>query len=207
MLMPEPHGRQIPHACHVDTQDIRACFSYDRAFRLQLEIPFLHDIRRDESVALVMKNPSSADQYHADTTIRKVEEYVHRNFLSAARLVVLNLFAYRATDPSAVEKTRRLFGFASIVGHGNDATIAAAVQASDHVILGWGARSGIDQGDYERRIGQLAEILLPHRHRLWHVGNLTIDSHPRHPLQWAYRSPKKRLPSNWPWWPTRGAET
>ena len=205
--MPEPHGRQLPHACHVDTKDIRACFSCDRAHRLKLEIPFTHDNRRHETVALVMKNPSSADQYHADTTIRRVEEYVHRNFRSAARLIVLNLFAYRATDPSTVEKTRRLSGLESIVGDGNDAAITAAVQASDHVILGWGARSGIDQSDYERRILRLAEILQPHRRRLWHVRDLMINSHPRHPLQWAYGSPKERLPSSWPWWPTRDAET
>lgn len=205
--MPEPHGRQIPHACHVDTQDIRAFFSCDRALRLKLEIPFIPENRRDQAVAVVMKNPSSADQYIADTTIRRVEEYVYRNVRSAARLTVVNLFAYRATDPSDVEETRRSSGLDSIVGDGNDAAITAAVQASDQVILGWGAPSGIDQGDYERRIRQVAQILQPYRRRLWHVSDLTIDSHPRHPLQWAYGSPKNRLTSNWPWWPRSDAET
>lgn len=204
--MPEPHGRQIPHASQVATEDIRACFSCDRAHRLKLEIPFTEENRRDETVAVVMKNPSSADQFNADATIRRVEEYVHRNFRSAARITVLNLFAYRATDPRAVERTRRRSGLDSIVGDSNDAAITAALQASDHVILGWGARSGIDQNDYEQRIRRLAEILQPHRPRLWHVSGLTIDSHPRHPLQWAYGSPKRRLPSNWPWWTSCAAE-
>ena len=191
----------MPHASHVDTQGIRAAFSCDRALRLKLEIPFIHQNKRDETVAIVMKNPSSADQYNADTTIRRVEEYVYRSFRSAARLTVVNLLAYRATAPGDVEATRWLSGLDSIVGEGNNAAITAAVQTSDHVILGWGAPSGIDQSEYERRIRQVAEILQPNRPRLWHVGKLTFNSHPRHPLQWGYASPKKRLPTNWPWWP------
>ena len=205
--MPEPTGRQIPHASHVATRAIRACFSCDRVLRLKLEIPFKRDNRRDQTVAIVMKNPSSADEHNADTTIRRVEEYVHRNFRSAATLTVLNLFAYRATDPADVEETRRLSGLDSIVGDGNDAAISAAGQASDQVILGWGAPSGIDQVDYKRRIQQVTEILQPYRHKLWHVSPLTSDSHPRHPLQWAYGSPKNRLTSTWPWWPSRHADT
>lgn len=204
--MPEPHGQQIPHASHVATRDIRACFSCDRVLRLKLEIPFIRDNRRNQTVALVMKNPSSADQNKADTTIRRVEEYVHQNFRSAATLTVLNLFAYRATDPSDVEETRRSFGLDRIVGDGNDAVITAAVRASDQVILGWGAPSGIHQGDYERRIRQVADMLQPYRRKLWHVCDLTVDSHPRHPLQWGYDSPKNRLPTNWPWWPRRRAD-
>ena len=205
--MPEPHGRQIPHSPHVVTQDIRACFSCDRAFRFRLDIPLRPENGRDETVAIVMKNPSSADEHNADTTIRRVEEYVHRNFRSAATLTVLNLFAYRATDPRDVKRARHRSGLDSIVGAGNDAAIAATVDASDDVVLGWGARSGIDQGDYERRIRQVAVILHPHRRRLWHINDLTIDAHPRHALQWAYNSPKSRLPSNWPWWPNANAAT
>ena len=202
--MPEPHGRQIAHYRYVVTQDIRASFSRDRAFRFKLDIPYRPENGREQTVAIVLKKPSSADEYNADTTIRRVEEYVHRNFRSAARLTVLILFAYRATDPRNVEGVRRLSGLDSIVGDGNDAAIAAMVDASDDVILGWGARSGIDQGDYERRIQQVAAILHPHRHKLWHVGDLTIGAHPRHALQWAYASPKWQLPSIWTWWPSAG---
>ena len=183
--MPEPHGRQMAHFRYVVTQDVRASFSCDRAFRYKLDIPYRPANGRDQTVAVIMKNPSSADEYNADTTIRRVEEYVHRNFRSAARLTVLNLFAYRATDPRNVEEARRLSGLDSIVGDGNDAAIAAIVDTSDDVILGWGAHSGIDQGDYERRIRQVAAILLPHRRKLWHVRDLTIDAHPRHALRWA----------------------
>ena len=203
--MPEPHGRQIAHFRYVVRQDVRASFSRDRAFRFKLDIPYRPENGRDQTVAIVMKNPSSADEYNADTTIRRVEEYVHRNFQSAARLTVLNLFAYRATDPRNVEVARRLSGLDSIVGDGNDAAIAATVDASDDVILGWGARSGIDQRDYEKRVRQVAGILHPHRRKLWHVSDLTIDAHPRHALQWGYASPKRQLPSIWTWWPSAGS--
>ena len=127
-----------------------------------------------------MKNPSSADECNADNTLRRVEEYVHQNFRSAAKLTVLNLFAYRATDPRNVERSRRLRGLDSIVGGGNDAAIVAA---SNDVIVGWGACSGIDQGDHDRRIRQAAAILHPHQRKVWHVRDLTIDGHPQHPLQ------------------------
>ena len=97
--MPEPHGRQIAHSRHVVRQDVRACFSSDRTFRFKLDIPYRRENGRNQTVAVVMKNLSSADECNADTTIRRVEEYVHRNFRLAAALTVLNLLAYRATDP------------------------------------------------------------------------------------------------------------
>ena len=72
--MPEPYGRQIPHSNHVDRQRIRPCFSHDRVFRYKLNIPFLPENGRNQTVTAIMKNPSSADEFNADTTILRLEE-------------------------------------------------------------------------------------------------------------------------------------
>ena len=105
----------------------------------------------------------------------------------------------RDTDPKNVERRRGLSGLDSIVGNRNDATIASVMDESDHVILAWGARSGINEDDYCRRIGQVAQILHPHRRKLWHVKTLTKDDHPRHALQWGYTSQRAKISPNWRW--------
>ena len=194
-----PLGRQICHSRCVVRTGVSPWFSPDKAFRYKLEIPYRSENGRDRTVAVILKNPSSADEHNADTTIRRVEEYVHRNFPQAATLIVLNLFAYRATYPKDVEKRLRLDGLDSIVGNSNDDAIAATIDASDDVILAWGARSGINKDEYFKRISQVSEILNPHRLKLWHVKALTKDGHPRHALQWAYDSPKTRILPNWRW--------
>ncbi len=84
------------------------------------------------AVCFVMLNPSTADAEQDDPTIRRCIGYAKR--FGAERLIVVNLFAFRSTDPDA------LYGMSrdAAIGPENDAYILDAWQRSKIVICAWG---------------------------------------------------------------------
>ena len=86
----------------------------------------------DGAICFVMLNPSTADETADDPTIRRCMGYGRT--LGAARLEVVNLFAYRSTSPDA------LYGMSKdmAIGPENDRHIAEACNASRIVVCAWG---------------------------------------------------------------------
>ena len=85
----------------------------------------------------LMLNPSTADATKDDPTIRKVMGFTKRNGYGVA--LVVNLFAYRATDPDEVRTlTRSALGDPE--GPHNCAAIMQAAEISDAVVCAWGAQ-------------------------------------------------------------------
>ena len=80
---------------------------------------------------LVMLNPSTADATLDDATIRSCVRLL--NGQGYGSMEVVNVYAYRATDPSELTKQADPFG------PRNETTIAAAVGRCDVVICAWGA--------------------------------------------------------------------
>ena len=163
--MPPRLGRQLPHFENVAVSEIRERFSCTRTHRYSLEIPYRPARCRDQLVSVILKNPSSADASHADTTVRRVETYVYRCFERAATLVVLNLFALRATDPPDLVdhiSPRRPY---NAIGCRNDAVILNYLERSHDIVLAWGGKSGIPETAYHQRIRTVAEMLEPHAHK------------------------------------------
>ena len=106
-------GRQIPHFEMVDISSIEAAFSRDKRYRYQLTMRYndnLMDSGRKESAAVIMKNPSAADALRADATIRKVETFVYHRFPGVRWLHILNIFAFRGTDPADLNDAFKKFG-------------------------------------------------------------------------------------------------
>ena len=83
-------------------------------------------------VAWLMLNPSTADADQDDPTIRKVVGFSRR--AGYGRVVVVNLFAWRATDPKDCRAH-----LAEAEGHGNFHAIMQAVTDSEAVVCAWGA--------------------------------------------------------------------
>ena len=118
----------------------------------------------DEStVTFIGLNPSTADEYADDPTIRRCIGFARS--WGFGRLKMLNLYAYRATDPLRLADTD------DPVGPHNDCTISKVVGGSDLVICAWGVRAG-----HDRAAKVLAFIGAPH------CLGLTKDGYPRHPL-------------------------
>jgi hypothetical protein len=142
-----------------------AVFSFCRRYRYLL-------VRRvgfgDRVVAFLMLNPSTADEANNDPTIRRCIDFATRDGFGVLR--ILNLFAWRSTDP------RGLLEVADPVGADNDATILATAADAEIVICAWGVH-----GRLHGRANAVLAILRPHADKLRCLG-LTKSGAPRHPL-------------------------
>lgn len=129
----------------------------------------------------VMCNPSTADETQDDPTIRRCIAFTRQ--WQCEFLDVLNLFAYRSPDPSA------LLSAADPIGPDNDSWLDRAGYASRIIVAAWGVHGTIlGRGEVVRQ--RLAAT------RKLHYLKLTKDGHPGHPLY---------LPANsvlMPWQPT-----
>lgn len=124
----------------------------------------------DGTVCFVMLNPSTADAAVDDPTIRRCLGFTRR--LGYARMVVVNLFAWRATDPAD------LWSAPDAVGPRNDQEVLAAALDAELVVAAWGA---LDKA-WEQRARDVRLLLARSgREHLACLG-LTKSGHPRHPL-------------------------
>ncbi|NLA24542.1 MAG: DUF1643 domain-containing protein [Bacteroidales bacterium] len=183
-------GRQIPHFQEVDVEGIKAVFSSDKTYRYILKIPYKASLLRenaDENIAVILKNPSSADQFRSDATIRKVETYVYHKFPKAASVCILNIFALRATDASDVQKMFKQNGFDYIVGKDNDKWFKQILSESSAIICAWGGNSGIDKKAYNQRIEEVKSILSElNNSAVFQVVGVKNTTEPLHGLMWGY---------------------
>lgn len=116
----------------------------------------------------VMLNPSTADAEIDDATIRSCIRLCKS--LGYGSFEVVNLFAYRATDPEA------LFTAADAVGPRNDHSIEAAILRCDMAICAWGAHPMARE-----RGSSVAALLRGRRPAIFCLGK-TKSGAPKHPL-------------------------
>jgi len=111
-----------------------------------------------------MLNPSVADGTRDDPTLTRCQRFARSWGCAAVR--VLNVYAYRATDP------RQLWQVPDPVGPDNDQHLGTAA-ASDLVVAAWGTLA---------KPSRVQHVLsLPGFQRLTALG-VTQAGHPRHPL-------------------------
>lgn len=108
-----------------------AHFSPGRVYRYSLHRTWNHDLDRARLALWVMLNPSTADEWALDPTLRRCEAFSRG--LGLDGFEVVNLFALRSTDPAG------LSAVSDPVGPGNDDAIRRAVARAGIVLVGWGA--------------------------------------------------------------------
>ena len=115
-----------------------------------------------------MLNPSTADAEVDDATIRSCIRLAKG--LNYGSFEVVNLFAFRATDPDALLKAE------DPVGPRNDITIEAAIGRCDLAVCAWGAHPFAD-----RRATDVRNELRSRRPAIFCFGKTKAGS-PKHPL-------------------------
>lgn len=117
---------------------MNAVFSADGRYRYTLRRDMAHDLfapaRPCHAVNFVMLNPSTATETSDDPTVRRCTAYARRWGYSS--LVVTNLFAYRATDPSVLKFVT------DPVGPDNDRHISEVAARAVLVVVAWGNHGG-----------------------------------------------------------------
>ena len=183
-------GRQIPHFGGVDPTSIQTVFSDDHRFRYLLQVRYagtLYDTGRDKRASVILKNPSAADASGADSTIRKVETFIYHHLPDVSDLAILNLFALRSTDASALMEEFMSRGELSVIGPENDRTIREVAGSSDYVVVAWGGRSGIGAALYSERVRKVRQILSGSgKFRIFEVVGDRETEEPLHGMMWGY---------------------
>jgi hypothetical protein len=129
----------------------------------------------ERRATFIMLNPSTADALKDDPTIRRCIGFAQR--WGCGQLVVLNLFAFRATDPADLKRA------AAPVGPENgawfDRTLVDDLSVGP-VVCGWGVHGA--------HLGQdVVVISWLHQFGVRPLAlGVTKDGHPKHPLYVPY---------------------
>lgn len=116
------------------------------------------------SVLFVGLNPSTADAVSDDPTVRRCVAFAR--CWGFGSLAIANLFAYRSTDPSVLQRVE------DPIGPRNDWWLKRLTEKAKLTIAAWGIHGAL----LER-----AEAVLPNLRNVHHLGR-TKEGHPRHPL-------------------------
>lgn len=143
-------------------------FSRDRVYRYTLWRQWL-DFQRSGFVLFIGLNPSTADETQDDPTIRRCMDYAQRWGFGA--LCMMNLFAYRATDPEVMK------AFAKPIGEANDTLLRAHAGEADLVVAAWG-----NDGRHQNRGKEVLRMLQGKTQAPVHVLRMSKIWQPVHPL-------------------------
>lgn len=118
--------------------------------------------------AFIGLNPSTATHQLDDPTIRRCIRFCCDWGFDG--YVMLNIFAYRATDPKVMKRQ------AAPIGSDNDDQILIWANRCSQVVCAWGIH-----GTHQGRGSQVKLLLQTDLLRVHHLG-LTKAGHPKHPL-------------------------
>jgi len=136
-------------------------------------------IERGRYCAFCLLNPSTASEVANDATVRKCLGFAQR--WGFGGIDVVNLFAYRATDPDELRAQT------DPVGPYNDGWILDVAREAELVVLGWGNHGTLHgRGMRVRTLLQAAGITL-------HCLGSTKSAQPRHPLYVSYDQPLETI--------------
>ncbi len=138
-----------------------AIFSPDRKYRYDLCRIWKEN---KNSICFVCLNPSTADENIDDPTVRRCIRYA--DSWGYGGIYMLNLFAFRSTDPS------NLYTEKFPIGDENDKHIRFVSEMCDMTILAWG-----NHGKYMDRSSAVLSIVA----RPYYL-KLTNSGEPGHPL-------------------------
>jgi hypothetical protein len=147
----------------------RCIFSPDRVFRYVLEDSWDQD---KGSAMFIGLNPSTADEYQLDPTLKRVRRWVDSWGLGGFSM--LNLFAFRSPHPTVMQSAP------DPEGPNNDYWLRRFAESSHLVVAAWG-NGGAWKGRAEFVCELLSGVTDEHPRELFCLG-LTRDGFPVHPL-------------------------
>jgi hypothetical protein len=131
----------------------------------------------NKRLVFIMLNPSTATEEQNDPTVARCQKRAMSGEYGA--FAVLNLFAFRATDPADMKRAKNPVG-----GHENTRVLqdvlSCVQQGMSDVICGWGLH-----GKYLGRNDEVLKWFL-HYDVTPMALKITKDGHPYHPLYVSY---------------------
>lgn len=153
------------------------CMKYRYHLRSTWQQPELED--EEDYLCFLMLNPSTATEEQNDPTIERIERRARMKGYGG--FMILNLFAYRATDPMDMKKQL------DPIGPENDWFIEDALMSAPAIICGWGTH-----GAHMNRNKDVMKLFEKYERTPVALG-WTKDNHPQHPLYISYdKQPHER---------------
>lgn len=121
------------------------------------------------SIAFVGVNPSKATESEDDLTVKSCWQFAQR--WGYDRMVMLNAFAVRSTDPNGIHEVD------DPVGPENDAWLLRVHGAVERTVAAWGNNIERVPGRHQQVLAVLAKAKTP-----VHAFRVTNDGYPLHPL-------------------------
>lgn len=131
-------SRPVSVASRQTDDRVRGRAVFDGPFRYSLTREWAPGAPR---AAFVLLNPSTADATSDDPTIRRCQGFARR--MGAGSLEVVNIFAYRATDPRDLRSAHAMGR--DVVGPRNDRAIVRALGRASFAILAWGGHGTLGE--------------------------------------------------------------
>lgn len=142
-----------------------ACLSPCRKYRYTLSRAWGDNSR---PLVVIGLNPSKADESKDDNTIKKLVTIARG--LNFDTLIMLNLFAFRATDP------REMKNALDPVGPDNDEILKSFISGASTVVAAWG-----NHGSFRKRDAFVVTLAKTVGKKLY-CFDITSQGQPKHPL-------------------------
>lgn len=141
-------------------------------YELGRDLTMLADSYPRKTCMWVMLNPSTADATTDDRTISRCMEF--SKAWGFDRMVVGNLYAYRATNPQDMWAASR--AGVDIVGSENLERLRIMASYSNRIVCGWGSKADHNQA------ADVLQILLDQSWKYVCFLDRNKDGQPKHPL-------------------------
>jgi hypothetical protein len=163
-------------------EEIDGCgaeLSYDEIYRYTLTRQW----DDGKCVAWICFNPSTATATEDDPSVRRMVGF--SRMWGYGRMVLLNLYAVRSTDPKEVKRLGD-----NAIGPMNDYWILEAVKESREIVCAWGC-SQHAPNILKRVQSVLGRITNEYPEFPINCLGYRKDGHPRHPLMLSYETPRE----------------
>lgn len=150
----------------------RAIFSDCERYRYFLSRVWAGEDTPPSMLPFLMLNPSTADEMKNDPTVERCQRRAES--MGYGGFIVLNVFAYRSTDPKGLKIID------DPVGTENDAYIRDVLNQCDKVICAWG-----NHGQHNKRSTAIHELLRDAEATPFILA-LNGSGEPKHPLYIGY---------------------
>lgn len=128
--------------------------------------------KQGRELGVIMLNPSMADAEYDDPTVRRLYGLARANNFGA--FTVMNLFAYRATDPAGL----KTYGFKQARGGRNMMFLDVMRESEMLVAFAWGAVTGKPLEVAK----EVIDFMVSKDRPFVYCFGTTAAGHPRHPL-------------------------
>lgn len=163
--------------------------SNGKRYWLNLEI----DKNKKETIIVILKNPSRADEKTSDKTVYTVTKYINKNrnrypdLRDIGNIIILNLIPIYLTDSSQLQHRSN-----SIIDAKNETIINRYCSEFKKVIIAWGNHPNGLYSDYETLKSSTLSILKSNNNEIFYVDKMTQNNNPKHGQVWGYKNELKK---------------